>query len=259
MSLPTILLTGASNGIGRASAFALAAKNYPVALIDRDGEALAQVDLALRGAGRIVASEQADVTDRNSLEAAVGRLKTSLGPIQVLIACAGVGRLTPVPNLELDGLRAMLAINVMGVANSIDAVLPDMVASRSGHIIGISSVAGFRGLPWMASYSASKAALTAFLEGIRPALKRRGIAVTTVCPGFVRTAMTANTPFRSPVKMMSPEQAAAHIVRVVQRKPRNHVFPFGTAVGMAVLKHVPDRVFDWMMDRAGPRALTTEF
>jgi short-subunit dehydrogenase len=111
----------------------------------------------------------------------------------------------------------------------------------------------------MAGYSASKAALSAYLEGLRPMLKRRGVRITTVCPGFVRTAITADTPFRRPVPMLEPAQAAAYIVRALERRPRNYVFPFSTALGMRFLRSSPDWLFDWMMDRAGPRALTTDF
>ena len=111
----------------------------------------------------------------------------------------------------------------------------------------------------MPGYSASKAALTTYLEGLRPALKRRGVTITTVYPGFVRTAITRDTPFRKPVAMMEPEEAAKSIVRAVVRRPRDYVFPRGTAIGMSLLRRLPNRVFDWMMDRAGPQVLTTEF
>jgi short-subunit dehydrogenase len=138
-------------------------------------------------------------------------------------------------------------------------VLPGMVARGVGHLVGISSVAGFRGLPWMPGYSASKAALTTYLEGLRPMLKRRGVTITTVYPGFVRTAMTADTPFRRPVPMLEPEQAAKYLVRAVVRRPRDLVFPPSTALGMGLLRRLPTALFDWLMDQAGPQVLTTEF
>lgn len=253
-----ILITGAAHGIGRATATALAARGDRVGLLDRDGQAL---DRLAAGLNARVATAAVDLVDPapDAVRRAVARVEAGVGPIGTLVACAGVGGLTRVPDLDIDGFRSMLAVNVLGVARSIEAVLPGMIARGGGHIVGVSSVAGHRGLPWMAEYSASKAALTAYLEALRPALKRRGVTITTACPGFVRTALTVNTPFRKPVKMLSPEQAAIQLVKAIDRRPRNHVFPFGTSVGMAVLRHLPDRVFDWMMDRAGPRALTTEF
>ncbi len=259
MSMPTVLITGGGRGIGRGTALALAERGCKLGLIDRDLNLLNQVAAELRSKQVTVETAEADVTDRVALAEQVASIERSLGPIDVLVACAGIGKLTQVPNLDLPGLEALLAVNVVGVANSIEAVLAGMIARKSGHIVGISSVAGYRGMPWMASYSASKAALSAYLEGIRPALKRRGVTITTACPGFVRTAITQDTPFRDPVKMMEPEEAGRRIARAALNRPRNCVFPFSTAIGMAFLKFVPDSVFDWMMDRAGPRALTTEF
>ncbi|WP_435010548.1 SDR family NAD(P)-dependent oxidoreductase [Tundrisphaera lichenicola] len=259
MTMPTILLTGAARGIGRATALALAAKGCKLGLIDRTAGPLEETAAELSSRGITVFSAPADVTDPEGLLAAVRELEGKLGAIDVLVACAGIGGLTQVPNLDLDGLRAMLEVNVVGVARSIEAVLPGMIERKSGHIVGVSSVAGFRGMPWMASYSASKAALSAYLEALRPALKLRGVTITTACPGFVRTALTADTPFRNPVKMMEPEEAGRYLARAALRKPRNCVFPASTAIGMSFLRHTPDRIFDWMMDRAGPRALTTDF
>jgi short-subunit dehydrogenase len=259
MDAPTYLLTGAARGIGRGTALALAAQGCTLGLIDRDFSTLEVTAKELLAKGANVAYAAADVCDPAGLGEAVRSIEASVGPTGVLVACAGIGGLTQVPDLDLDGLRAMLAVNVVGVAQSIDAVLPGMIARGRGHIVGVSSVAGYRGLPWMASYSASKAALSAYLEALRPALKRRGVTITTACPGFVRTALTKDTPFRNPVPMMEPEQAGQRIARAALRRPRNCVFPFSTALGMAFLRHLPDPVFDWMMDRAGPRALTTPF
>ena len=257
---PTVLITGAARGIGRGAALALAAKGCRLALLDRIEGPLAETVAELGRGGATVGSAVVDVTDGPAVRAAVERLEGEIGPVDVLLACAGIGGLSPVPpDLDIAGLRAMLDVNVIGVANAMQAVLPGMIARGSGHVVGVSSVAGYRGLPWMVAYSASKAALSAYLEGLRPALRRRGVTITTACPGFVRTAITQDTPFQKPVKMMEPEQAGRHLARAVLKRPRNCVFPFGTRVGMAFLKHVPDRWFDWMMDRAGPRALTTEF
>lgn len=259
MNAPTYLLTGAARGIGRGTALALAAKGCTLGLIDLDHQTLEATANELLAKGANVAYAAADVTDPDLLRDAVRRIEASVGPTAVLIACAGTGGLTKLPDLELDGLRAMLAVNVVGVAQSIDAVLPGMIERGRGHVVGVSSVAGYRGLPWMASYSASKAALSAYLEALRPALKLRGVTITTACPGFVRTALTKDTPLRKPVPMMEPEQAGRRIAQAALRRPRNCVFPLSTSIGMTFLRHLPDPVFDWMMDRVGPRALTTDF
>jgi short-subunit dehydrogenase len=193
------------------------------------------------------------------LKAAVAALEREVGPTDVLLPCAGMGTLSTANDLDLEGFRSMLEVNVLGVARTIEAVLPGMFARGRGHIVGIASVAGYRGLPWMPGYSASKAALATYLEGLRPALKRRGVRITTVYPGFVRTAMTVDTPFRRPVKMLEPAEAAEYVVRAIARRPRDLTFPFSAAFGMGLLRRMPGRVYDWLMDRAGPEALTTEF
>jgi short-subunit dehydrogenase len=254
----TILLTGAANGIGRATALALAARGERLGLIDWDQQALASLDLGEANGGRI-ARRCADVRDGRAMRAAVVEIEREVGPTGMLVACAGIGGLTLLPDLNPAALRDMLEVNVVGVANAIDAVLPGMIERGRGHLLGVSSVAGYRGMPWMSAYSASKAALSTYLEGLRPALKRRGVGVTTVYPGFVRTAITEGTPFRRPVPMMEPERAARFLLHAIDRRPRDFAFPMGTALGMGLLRRMPNRVYDWMMDRAGPEALTVEF
>ena len=135
-----------------------------------------------------------------------------------------------------------------------------MIARGDGHIVGVSSVAGYRGgCPGWRPTRRRKPGSRPTSKALRPALKRRGVTITTACPGFVRTALTRDTPFRKPVPMMEPEQAGRRIARAAIRRPRNCAFPLSTSIGMAFLRHLPDPVFDWMMDRAGPRALTTDF
>jgi short-subunit dehydrogenase len=256
--LPTVLLTGAAHGIGHATALALAQKGAPLAVLDRDGPALTELADTLRKQGATVAHAIVDVTGRQAVIESIAEVSKKIGPIDVLVACAAVGSLTLVPDLNTPGLRETLDVNVVGVAHCIEAVLPGMIARKDGHIIGVASMAGYRGFPWMISYSASKAALIAYLEAIRPGLRRRGVTVTTVCPGFVRTRLS-DVPYRKPVKMIEPEAAARHLVRAVMRRPRNCVFPWNMKIALAILKYMPDRLFDWCMRRAGPNALEVEF
>ncbi len=256
---PIVLLTGAAHGIGHATAVALARTGTPLGLIDRDAASLGELVETLKDQGATVAHAVVDVTDRHALIRAVGDINAALGAIDVLVACAGIGSLTQVPQLETITLRQTLDVNLVGVAQSIEAVLPGMITRGRGHIVGVASVAGYRGFPWMISYSASKAALIAYLEAVRPGLRRRGVTVTTVCPGFVRTQMSIDIPYRQPVKMIEPEEAARHLVWAIDRRPRNCVFPWDMKVGLAILKYMPDWFFDRLMYWFGPRALTTEF
>ncbi len=258
-SMPTVLLTGAAHGIGQATAIALAAEGAALALIDRDESSLAELGESLKSQGRRVAYARVDVTDRQAVFAAVADFTKVVGPIDVLVACAGIGSLTLVPELDTAGLRETLNVNVIGVAHCIEAVLPGMIERKRGHIIGVASMAGYRGFPWMISYSASKAALIAYLEAIRPGLSRRGVTVTTVCPGFVRTRLATEVPYLKPVKMIEPATAARHLVRAIIRKPRNCIFPWDMKLGLVILKYMPDRFFDRLMRWFGPQALKVEF
>ena len=107
---------------------------------------------------RRFAAEVADVSEREPLSRAISGDRGRLGPVDVVLACAGFGTLTLVPDLDLDTLRRTFEVNLFGVAESIGAVLPGMLARGRGHIVGVASMAGYRGFPWMISYSASKAA-----------------------------------------------------------------------------------------------------
>jgi short-subunit dehydrogenase len=254
-----VMITGAANGIGRATALELARTGVRVSLIDIDSSGLQAVEKELRAIGATCATAVADVSQRRPLRQAVKQIEETLGPVDVLLACAGFGTLTLVPDLALDTLRRTFEVNLFGVAESIEAVLPTMLSRGRGHLVGVASLAGYRGFPWMISYSASKAALIAYLEALRPGLARRGITVTTVCPGFVRTAMSTHVPYKRKVKMLEPEEAARHLVRAVLRRPRNCVFPWSLRMGLMILRFMPDRLFDWCMRRAGPEALAVEF
>lgn len=257
--LPLVLITGAANGIGRATAIELARNGVRMGLIDIDSTGLELLANELRDAGATFVAATADVSRRRPLRQAVKEIEAALGQVDVLVACAGFGTLTLVPDLALDTLRRTFEVNMFGVAESIEAVLPGMLNRGRGHIVGVASLAGYRGFPWMISYSASKAALIAYLEALRPGLARRGITVTTACPGFVRTAMSTGVPYKRKVKMIEPEQAAQHLVRAILRRPRNCVFPWSMRMGLAILKLMPDRLFDWLMRRAGPEALAVDF
>ncbi len=125
---PVVLLTGAAHGIGRATAMALAARGTPLGLIDRDGLGLAALVQDLKERGATLAEAAVDVTDRDGLLRAVASIEAAIGPIEVLVACAGIGTLTMVPDLDTSTLRQTLEVNLIGVAQSIEAVLPGMIA-----------------------------------------------------------------------------------------------------------------------------------
>jgi short-subunit dehydrogenase len=247
------VVTGAASGMGRALSHELARAGVRLGLLDRDADGLASLAEELRKSGTTCAEAAADVSDRTALRTAINALVRDLGSVDLLVACAGITGATLVDDLAVEQTEAMLRVNMLGVVYALDVVLPDMLARGSGHIVALSSLAGCRGVPFAAGYGASKAALAAYLESLRPALRRRGIAVTTVLPGFVRTPLMTNAPAQPPMAMMEPDAAARHILRAIRRRSRVYAFPWSTTLLLGVLRLLPTWLFDWCMARGASR------
>jgi NAD(P)-dependent dehydrogenase (short-subunit alcohol dehydrogenase family) len=182
----TVLITGASRGLGRALAGEFGRRQCKLVLLDLPGVEWGSVAEDLRRMGSPhVHVGSADVTQPDQLIEAV----PGAGPIDVLIANAGVGIDTPGVPFNLDGFKKQVDINLTGVANSIAAVLPGMLERGSGHLVAIASLAGYRGLPGFAGYSASKAGVIALMDSMRLDLRKHGIRCTTVCPGWINTGV----------------------------------------------------------------------
>jgi short-subunit dehydrogenase len=233
------IVTGASDGIGRALALQLGAAGLRVGLVARRGDRLAAVAAEIAGAGGTAASSSADVGDRGALRAAVAELTERLGPADVLVANAGFGAPTRLERLNTADVEQTFRVNVLGVVYAIEAVLPAMIQRRGGHLLAVSSLAAFKGLPGESAYCASKAAVNAYMEGLRIALRGRGVVVTTVCPGFVATAMT---PMDSPAPFaVSADAAARRIAQVITRRRGGLVrFPLPMALLTDLIARLPD-------------------
>jgi short-subunit dehydrogenase len=238
---PVVIVTGASSGIGWALARRLGAEGYRVGLIARRRIALdAAVDTIVKAGGTAFAAV-ADVGNRAALRAAVDEIEGRFGPADVMVANAGYGMPTRLDPLNTVEVEQTFRVNVMGVIYSIEAVLPGMLARGSGHLVAISSLGAFKGLPGESAYCGSKAAVNAYMEGLRIALRKRGVVVTTVCPGFVQTPMTTmNTamPF-----LMSADAAAGRIARVIARRRGGVVrFPWPMSILMSLVARLPDAI-----------------
>ncbi|MGP0070295.1 MAG: SDR family NAD(P)-dependent oxidoreductase [Isosphaeraceae bacterium] len=238
---PVVIVTGASSGIGWALARRLGAEGYRVGLIARRRIALdAAVGTIVEAGGTAVAAV-ADVSDRAVLRDAVAEIEGRLGPTDVMVANAGYGMPTRLDPLNTAEVEQTFRVNVMGVIYSVEAVLPGMLARGRGHLLAISSLGAFKGLPGESAYCGSKAAVNAYMEGLRIALRTRGVVVTTVCPGFVQTPMTpmnTSTPF-----IMSAEAAARRIARLIDRRRGGVVrFPWPMAILMSMIARLPDAV-----------------
>ena len=223
----SIVVTGASSGIGEALALDYAAPGVALALNGRDGARLQAVADACRAKGAIVDAQQVDVTDRATLAAWLTAFDDA-HPVDLLIANAGVS--IDNGNSSLDDfsiIRQTMAVNIDGVLNTVEPLVGRMTARRRGQIAVVSSLAGFIGLPYSASYNASKAAVRVWGESIRYVLKKSGVGVSVICPGFVISRITAQAPFYMPF-LMSAERASAIIRRGLACNKARIAFPVGT-------------------------------
>lgn len=238
----TAVVTGASSGIGRALAKGLAANGARVGAVARRADLLDSLVAEVRAAGGTIESAVADVADRAAVTAAVADLTGKLGPVDLLIANAGVG----LPSSTADpgnvaAVEAMVRVNLLGVVYAFDAVLPGMLARGAGHLVAVSSLAAYKGLPGSAGYCATKAAVNAYCEAARIELKAKGVAVTCVCPGFVDTPMTASNPRPMPF-LLTPDEAARRILVALRRRPGVFDFPWPMKLLMWLAKWAPDAV-----------------
>jgi len=242
------VVTGASSGIGWSLAKRLASAGYKVGLLARRQEKLVALADEIRQAGGTAAIAAADVGDRGQVLAAVQSLRQELGPVDLVIANAGVGMPTLLNPLNISDIERMMQVNVLGVVYSIESVLPEMLQRGSGHLAAVSSLAAYKGLPGESAYCASKAAVSVYLEGLRIQLRGKGIAVTTICPGFVRTPMTAANEFHMP-GLLEADEAARRIVRAIRRRRKVYNFPIGLSLLMKVTRWLPDWIIARSMHR----------
>jgi short-subunit dehydrogenase len=239
------VITGASSGIGWALARELAGQGCHVGLLARRKEQLEKLAEEIRQAGGTTAVAAADISDRAQTLAAVEELRGKLGPVDLLVANAGVGAPTLLEPFNVTDVEKMFRVNLFGVLYSIEAVLPEMLRRGRGHLAAVSSLAAYKGLPGESSYCASKAAVNTYLEGLRIQLRGRGIAVTAICPGFIQTPMTAVNKFHMPW-LMTAEKAARKIARALRRRRKVYNFPWQMALLMKVTRWLPD----WVLARS---------
>ena len=239
-SFASIVITGASSGIGEALALDYAQPGIALALSGRDAERLKAVAEACRARGATVDDTAIDVTDRAALAAWLARFD-DVHPVDLLIANAGIS--IDKDNSSLDDfsrVRQTMAVNVDGVFNTVEPLVGRMMQRRRGQIAVVSSLASFIGLPYSASYNASKAAVRVWGESIRYVLKKHGVGVSVICPGFVVSRMTANAPFPMPF-LMTSAQASAIIRRGLARDRPRIAFPIGTKAAVWFGATLPGR------------------
>jgi short-subunit dehydrogenase len=243
-----VMITGASSGIGRTLAIVLAAKGAKVGLVARRVEVLADTVKEIESKGGKALALPADVQDERVLEAAADRLREHFGPIDVLVANAGIGTTKDAAELQPSGVAPVININVIGAANSAMAVVPEMIAQGQGHLVVISSLAAYRGLPKSAAYCASKAAVSAFFESLRLDLEPKGIGVTIIHPGFIKTPLTAGRDAKMPF-LMELDAAVEKIVWAIEKRKKSYAFPWQLASIVRLGMVMPNSMYDWIARR----------
>ncbi|WP_428681797.1 SDR family NAD(P)-dependent oxidoreductase [Reyranella sp.] len=236
----SIVLTGASSGIGEALALDYAAPGVALALTGRDAERLEAVAGACRAKGATVVADTIDVTDRDRFLPWLTAFDQA-HPVDLVIANAGIS--IDKDNSSLDDfsiIRKTLDVNINGVLNTVEPLLAPMIARKRGQIAVVSSLAGFIGLPYSASYNASKAAVRVWGESIRYVLKKDGIGVSVICPGFVVSRLTAEAPFPMPFLMTSAKASAIIRRGLAANRPRI-AFPIGTKAAVWLGATLPGR------------------
>jgi hypothetical protein len=245
--VPSVIITGASSGLGAALALGYAERGAALGLVARRNDALQQLAAQI---GPNAIACHADVRDPSAMQRAAQDFMQRFGYPDVVIANAGISAGTLTEFAEDTGVfDEIIATNVTGMVHTFQPFIAAMRARGNGALVGIASVAGFRGLPGASAYSASKAAAIAYLESLRVELRGSNIAVITICPGYIETPMTEGNPYRMPF-IMRPEIAAEKIIAAIGRKKTFAVIPWQMAGVGWVLKRLPNALYDRLFARA---------
>jgi short-subunit dehydrogenase len=237
-----VIISGASSGLGRALAQYYAGIGATLGLVGRR-RALME-SLAAEFPSSTASIYEADVRDAQSIRTAAEDFLERFGCPDIVVANAGISRGTLTEYAEDSQVfEDILATNVLGMVNLFQPFASSMRADGKGALVGIASVAGYRGLPGSGAYSASKAAAISYLESLRVEMHGSGISVITICPGYVITPMTANNPFPMPF-ILPAEEVAKKIARIVESGRTFVVIPWQMAIVARVLKVLPNFIYD---------------
>lgn len=240
-----VFITGASSGLGAALARHYGERGARLGLLGRRHDALQTT-----AQGFDARCYVADVRDLAAIQAAAQAFIDEFGPPDIVIAAAGisVGTLTE-DAADASVFRAVMDANVLGMVHTFQPFIFPMRSRGSGVLCGISSVSGVRGLPGSSAYSASKAAVTVYLESLRLELRASGLSVVTVAPGFIDTPMTQINPYPMPFKMRA-DQAAQKVADCIARRDTYRVIPWQMGWVARLLKWLPNRLYDAAFEKA---------
>ena len=246
MTVPrSILITGASSGIGEALALAYAAPEIFLRFSGRDPKRLEAVAQACRKRGAEVSAQTVDVADRDAMAAWI-EAEDDACALDLVIANAGVSAETS--GNAGDSVRAVMAVNLAGVLNTVLPALPRMQKRKAGKIALMSSLAAFRGLPSAPAYCASKAAVKSWGEALRGRVWRDGVRVSVVCPGFVKSRITDRNAFAMPF-LMDADKAARIIKAGIAKDKARIAFPLPLVLAVQLLGALPPSWTDLLLRR----------
>jgi NADP-dependent 3-hydroxy acid dehydrogenase YdfG len=243
----TVFITGASSGLGRGLALHYAAKGATVHAAARRKDELAK--LASEAPSGSIVPVPLDVQDHEALVAAIHAAEDAGGgALDMIIANAGIGQPTSARRMDWKVVRKIMDVNVTSACVTIAAALPGMVARNSGHVVAVSSLAAFRGMPGNASYCASKAALHIWMESVRVDLGKTKVRATTIYPGFVRTEMTARNKFRMPF-LMELDDAVKVMAKGLARGAGTIAYPLPMVALTRTLGAIPRGLYEPLAGR----------
>ncbi|HYE49468.1 MAG TPA: SDR family NAD(P)-dependent oxidoreductase [Azospirillaceae bacterium] len=243
----TILITGASSGIGEALALEYAAPGTALLLTGRDSARLEAVAAACRAKGAETAAAAIDVCDRDALAAWV-LARDAERPVDLVVANAGISAGTGQGTESEEQARRIFAVNVDGVLNTVHPLIPRMRERRRGQVALMSSLASFRGFPGAPAYCGSKAAVRVYGEALRTEMRPHGVGVSVICPGYVRSRMTAVNRFPMPF-LMDADRAARIVRRGLAADRARIAFPWPTYVSAWLLGVLPPGLTDPLLAR----------
>jgi len=241
-----IFITGASTGIGRQMALDYGREGSELWLLARSEAKLTSLAQEIEAVGGQAHALACDATDEPAFLKSLGIAQEESGGFDLVIANAGWGGRMQYPgDKNIEVLNQVIDLNFRAATQTLEYFAKYMVIAKQGHLVGVSSIAGFRGAPGGAAYSATKAALISYTESLRFSVQPFGVYVTDIRPGFVRTPMTDKNIVPMPF-LMEVDRASQKIRRAIARKRKRFSFPWQMAVLIHLVKAVPDFLYDWV-------------
>ena len=248
---PIVWITGASSGIGRAVALRMACDGWQVLASARRLELLQSLAAEPGIPAGAIVPVVVDVTDRSNVAAAIATIEAAHGPVNTAVLSAGTFKPMRAASFSAAVVRELLELNTLGTANCLEVLLPRMLERRSGRIVAVASMAGYRGMPTSAAYGASKAAVMHMVEALIPELAGTGVILQVANPGFIRTPLTDRNDFPMPF-LMEVADAAEALVHGMHTDRFEIAFPRSLMVVMKIARLLPARLYLRLMRRLVP-------